>query len=328
MGFGSRAALCRLLLQRSDRHPIASIDADDLARFDAKDVRQCIRAGLLVEREKLTDTGSVAFQDVGGRIVGVSIDGDDQTMLAPAGALQQFDVGFLRLCEAIRKSNKLEGRIQAIGARAACLGGLGKGSRRREFYVVRALNAQNVVDTALAVKGRAAGPVVILTPTDRQLPNDIVRRLAADQIAIAAISEILKEDAGEPFTLAFPQMTTATTSTPCNERLVVDVQGSRATFDGQEIGLRPREFHVLTLLAIELTEQNGFVSRDRVSATIRDVTGNIDANEEQVDKSVNLLRSALAKAGRLDAKQRAKIIETKRKIGYRLVLPTDGVRVF
>lgn len=328
MAFGSRAALCRLLLRRSDRHPIACVDGGDLAAFDPKLVRQFIRAGLLVEREKLTEVGDCVFQSVGERVVAVSVDGDGETVIAPVDALQQFDLDFLRLCEAVRKANRLEGRIQAIDARVVCLGGLGKGSRRREFYVVRALQSRNAIDIALAVKGRGGGPVVILTPTDRQLPNDVVRRLAADQITIAAISEILKEDAEEPFTLVLPQATIAAASISGDERLVIDVQGARATFDGQEVELRPREFHVLSLLAIELTEQNGFVSRDRISATIREITKNDDANEEQVEKSVSLLRNAVAKAGGLHAEQRAKIIETKRRVGYRLVLSPEHVRIF
>lgn len=329
MAFGSRAALCRLLLRRSDRHPIACVDGGDLAAFDPKVVRQFIRAGLLVEREKLREVGDCVFQSVGERVVAVSVDGDGETVIAPVDALQQFDLDFLRLCEAVRKVNRLEGRIQAIDARVVCLGGLGKGSRRREFYVVRALQARNAIDIALAVKGRASGgAVAILTPTDRLLPNDVVRRLAADQIILTAISEILKEDAEEPFTLALPQATIAAASISGDERLVIDVQGARATFDGREVELRPREFHVLSLLAIELTEQNGFVSRNRISATIREITKNDDANEEQVEKSVSLLRNALAKAGELNAEQRAKIIETKRKVGYRLVLPPEQLRVF
>jgi DNA-binding winged helix-turn-helix (wHTH) protein len=328
MASASHAALCRLLLRRSDRHPIACIDAGDLASFDPRIVREFVRAGLLVEREKLTDAGDVVFQSVGDRTVGVSVDDDGETIVVPEKALQQFDLDFLRLCEAVRKDNRLEGRIQAIDARVVCLGGLGKGSRRREFYGVRALQARNATDIALAVKGRAGGPIVILTPTERLLPNDVIRRLAADQITIAAMSEILKEDAEEPFALALPQTKFAAASISGDERLVIDAQGARATFDGQEVELRPREFGVLTLLAIELTGQNGFVSRDRISETIREMTKN-DPNEEQIDKSINLIRAALANAARLDAGQkRAKIIETKRKVGYRLVLPPEQVRVF
>ena len=99
-------------------------------------------------------------------------------------------------------------------------------------------------------------------------------------------------------------------------------------FDGRDVDLRPREFHVLKLLAIETTGQNGFVSRAIISETIREVTGNQETNEEQVDKSINLIRDALAKAGRLNGNQRAKLIETKRKVGYRVTLPAEAVRIF
>jgi DNA-binding winged helix-turn-helix (wHTH) protein len=102
----------------------------------------------------------------------------------------------------------------------------------------------------------------------------------------------------------------------------------RAVFDGHDVDLRPREFNVLKLLAIELTGQNGFVLRETISETVREVTRNRETNEEQVDKSINLIRDALAKAGRLNGNQRVKLIETKRKVGYRITLPAQAVRIF
>lgn len=331
MASASHAGLCRLLLQRSDRHPIACVNGDDLAKFDSQTVRWFIGRGLLKERELLVEAGQISFQVTGDQIAAFSLDGDEETTLVARSTLRQFDIDFHAVCEQIRLAAKLEGRkVEVINPRIFWLGALGKGSRRREFYVVRALHARSATDTALSIKGRAsATSVVILTPTERNLPNDLLKRLAADGISIVAISEMLEEDGTtEPFSLSL-QTPTATDRAPRKqERLVIDAQGMRAVFDGYDVDLRPREFNVLKLLAIELTGQNGFVLRETISETIREVTGNQETNEEQVDKSINLIRDALAKAGRLKPDQRAKLIETKRKVGRRLTLAAETVRIF
>ena len=76
---------------------------------------------------------------------------------------------------------------------------------------------------------------------------------------------------------------------------------------------------MLRLLAIELVDLGGFVLRETISESIRDITGNPDTNEEQIEKSISLLRAAFA---------RKRIIETKRNVGYRLTLSPEEVRVF
>lgn len=330
MASASHAALCRLLLQRSDRHPISCIDGDDLAKFDSQTVRWFISRGLLTERELLVEAGQISFQTTGDQIAAFSLDGEEETTLVARSTLRQFDIDFHAICEQIRIANKLEGRkVEVVNPKIVWLGALGKGSRRREFYVVRALQVRSAIDTALSIKGRAsATSVVILTPTERSLPNDILKRLAADSISIVVISEMLEGGTTEPFSLSLQTPITADRAPGKQERLAIDAQGMRAVFDGHDVDLRPREFNVLKLLAIELTGQNGFVLRETISETIREVTGNQETNEEQVDKSINLIRDALAKAGRLKPNQRGKLIETKRKVGYRFTLPAEAVRVF
>jgi DNA-binding response OmpR family regulator len=330
MASASHAALCRLVLQRSDRHPIACIDGDDLAKFNSQTVRWFIDRGLLTERELLVEAGQISFQMTGDQIAAFSLDGDEETRLVATLTLRQFDLDLHAICKQIRIANKLEGRkVEIINPKVVWLGALGKGSRRREFYFVRALHTRSATDTALSIRGRAsAASLVILTPTERNLSNDILKRLAAEGISIVSISEMLEDETAEPFSLSLPSSIAATRAPRTQERLTIDDQGVRAVFDGRDVDLRPREFHVLKLLAIETTGQNGFVSRAIISETIREVTGNQETNEEQVDKSINLIRDALAKAGRLNGNQRAKLIETKRKVGYRVTLPAEAVRIF
>jgi DNA-binding winged helix-turn-helix (wHTH) protein len=187
---------------------------------------------------------------------------------------------------------------------------------------------ENAVDTALAIRGRAdAGNVAILTPTERNLSTGVLKRLAAERVQVLPITEILDDDAVEPLTLRIPPVLNSAADAGAEERLLVDVQGTRAWFDGKEVDVRAREFAVLTLLAIELTDQDGFVTRDAIFSSQRETTGNEDAQEEQIEKSVSLLRAALAKAGEMTRRQGGALIKVKRNVGYRLNLPPSSVRV-
>ena len=110
MASASHAGLCRLLLQRSDRHPIACINGDDLAKFDSQTVRWFIGRGLLIEREPLVEAGPISFQTTGDRVAAFSLDGDEETTLVATSTLRQFDIDFHAMCREIRAANKLEGR--------------------------------------------------------------------------------------------------------------------------------------------------------------------------------------------------------------------------
>jgi hypothetical protein len=325
----SHAQLTRLLLQRSDRHPPGCIDAGDLASIEQAAVDWFIRLRLLVERERLTEADGGIVQNVGDRWISTGVDGDVETRPVDANALKQFDIGLLELCRQLRRANGWQGSsVERLGPRAFWLGAIGTGSRRRAFVLVRAMRDENAVDTALAIRARAdVGSVAILTPTERNLSTSVSRRLAVERVQVLPIAEMLDENTAEPLALRIPSVVNFAEDAGGEERLVVDVQGTRAWFDGKEVDVRAREFAVLALLAIELTDQDGFVTRDAIFSSQREATGNEDAQEEQIEKSVSLLRAALAKAGGMTRRQGRELIKVKRNVGYRLNLPRSSVRV-
>jgi DNA-binding response OmpR family regulator len=327
MDSGSPAALSRLLLQRSDRHPIACVNGEDLAEFAATVVRQFELLRILIERAKPTDLDTVVFQPVGDLVAAVSLDGEDETIFVGDSTVQQYDIDFIALCRQLRAANRFEGApVEKISSKVVWLGALGSGSRRQEFYVARNLRAQNALEVALGIKARSSGALTILTPTERNLSHDVLKRLSADQITIATIADTLRNDSRALLTLSLPQSRTASARS-ATSRLNIDVEGHRAIFDEREVTLARREFNVLVLLANELTDQNGIVSRERISETIREVTGNKDVNEEQVDIVISRLRGALGKAAGIARKTAAPLIENKRGIGYRLTIPRDVVSI-
>jgi DNA-binding response OmpR family regulator len=330
MAFVSHAQLTRLLLQRSDRHPPGCIDGSDLGSIDPAAVNWFIRLRLLVEREQPTEADGGILQNVGDRWVSASADGEVETRPIDANALKQFDIDLLELCRQLRGANGWHGSpVERFGPRAFWLGAIGTGSRRRAFVLVRAMRDENAIDTALAVRGRAdVGSVVILTPTERNLSTGVAKRLAAERVQVLPIAEMVDENAAEPLALRIPPAVNSTADVGGEERLVVDVQGGRAWFDGKEVDVRAREFAVLTLLAIELTDQDGFVTRDAIYAGLRSATGSENVQEEQIEKSVSLVRAALAKACGMTRQQGGSLIKVKRRVGYRLDLPSASVRVY
>ena len=328
MESGSHAMLCRLLLQRSDRHPIASVNGDDLAGFSRVVIRQFEQLGILVERAFASDLGGIVFAPVGEHVAAISLDGEDEIVLVPARTVKNYDVKFLELCRQLRAANRFEGsKVEEISPKTAWLGALGSGSRRQEFYVARAVNVRNAVETALAIKARGAGgPVTILTPTERSLSGDILKRLSADRIEVVAIESILKHDAADPFTISVP-LPLAPRAVVETARLIIDAQGHRATFDGVDVKLQRREFKVLVILANEHADQNGVVERDLISATIREVTGNEETNEEQITRAISRLRAALGKAAGMTSKDAQALIKSMRHVGYQLTLQPGTIRV-
>ncbi|MBN9345056.1 MAG: zinc-binding dehydrogenase, partial [Devosia sp.] len=82
MASGSLARLSRLLLQRSDRHPIACIDAEDLAAFDRRDTLLCLTLGVITERAPLQDDGERVLQVIGDLYDMIAATGNRQVVVA------------------------------------------------------------------------------------------------------------------------------------------------------------------------------------------------------------------------------------------------------
>jgi DNA-binding winged helix-turn-helix (wHTH) protein len=329
MAFGSYAALSRLLLRRSDRHPAAAIGGHELGDFPEKVVREFLALGLLEEQEPLRDADDTAFVAVGDVVHGVSIDGGGAPGAVDPSALKIFRVNQLALASRIRLAFGLGGApAESVDGRTAWLGAVGSGSRRREYFMPRAVNAQTVVDRGLMLKARAGGvAIALLTPTDRQLPRSAVRQLMLEDIAIEALEPLLIAAATEP--LCFDTSCTVPDSADATEaaRLVVDKHGVRAALDGVDLDLRPRELAVLVSLATELKAENGFVRRDLIAETIHATTGNTNSNDEQIDKSISMIRSAFASVAASTETGRA-MIATKKRVGFRLTLSPHEVTIF
>jgi DNA-binding response OmpR family regulator len=313
--------LSRLLLQQSDRHPVRSLPGDLLADHDPGAVRAFIDRGLLVRTQMRSSEDCVVHRDEDGVWLATRTEELEVERLEP-GQADIFEIDFRQMCRCMREGAGLAGApCEEIGRKTVFLGARGKGPRRRQVYLVRALVPDQALEILLAVRAHAGhdGGVVVLTPTRRELPKSVHRQL--DDLPILAVADLLRAGA-VPFEIRLPATPLNKPSTGGSIRLAVDVGGRAATLDGKNVRVQPRDFATLQILVVEAHEMGGFVARDQIGEALRDSTGR-DGNQEQIDKSINRLRDAfeeVSPAGRA-------LIETKPKVGYRLRLRKHEIGV-
>jgi len=237
----------------------------------------------------------------------------------------------LVLCKALRHASALNGApVESLSHRLFYLGDHAAGGRRRPVYLARLLRAENALDTAFAVRGRSGpGEIVMLTPTVRPIGSELTRQLAHAGVAVLAISEILSAGSKDPFALSIPIARLCVATDPSAARLVVDVLGHTVSFDGRAVSMAVREYNLLLALANEAGNDAGIVTYDTLYTAIQGVPTETDRlpNDEQIAKSVSLLRTALADAAGLSRDERRTLIVNKSKIGYRLGLERHEVVV-
>lgn len=329
MDFASPVELIRLLLRLSDRHPLGALDGLDLANFAPAFVDWLLEMGVLVESAPMREADGLPVQVVGEELIAFSVNGHEQAMPVDPEALRRFEIDVLALCKMIRRAGTLSGPpIEPLSHRLLFLGTHKASGRWRPVCLARLLRDDNVLDTILTLRGRTGhGEIILMTPATRRLRPDIQRRIALEDVALVAISEIVSTAPDDPFALRIPLAHSPTDES--SARLIVDTVGHTVAFDGADVGLAVREFNLLLPLANEAASDGGIVDNDTLYQAIQGTAGDGDnfANDEQVIKSASLLRSALATAAGLSGGARSGLVINKRKVGYRLGLERHEIIV-
>ncbi|NJL50571.1 MAG: hypothetical protein HC909_02505 [Blastochloris sp.] len=156
------------------------------------------------------------------------------------------------------------------------------------------------------------------------LPTTVARQLDAMRMTVVMAEDLLVDDTGTPFAMDLARVRVAPSMPAGEKRLVVDRIGRRVTCDMIELSVEPRDLVVLLLLAEEAADAGGWVLRDSIAAALRSSTGG-DSNPEQIDRCINRLRGAFRRDARLSGVPRNGFIETKPKVGYRLVLASSEI---
>lgn len=331
MAFASADKLIRLLLQLSDRQPVGALDGLDLAAFTPPVVDRLLETGILVEGAPLREADGRVVQIIGDVAVAFSIDGLALTECVQREALRRYEINVLALCGTIRRASGLKGApVERLSHRLFYLGNHEDGRRQRPVYLARLLRADNVLNTAFALRGRTnLSEIVILTPTLRPLSPGLTRQLTDAGAAVLVIADALEPASKEPFALSVPIARLYTASDPTAARLVVDVLGHTVSFDGRPVNLAVREFNLLLTLANEAANDGGVVGYDTLYTAMQGApTAAAElANDEQIAKSASVLRTVLADAARLAKNERRALIINTSKIGYRLGLERHEVLV-
>lgn len=327
MASASLVKLTRLLLQRSDRHPIGRLDGNDQKTSDAAVFLRFLNLGLLTEEAQLSDADGIMFETIGGRVWGFCADGTGNADALTPDDLRQFEINMTAVCRQIRKANGIEGPpVEVLGPFAMRIGAVGSGSRRRQYFMVRALRPKNALDLAYTIRGHAdEGAIVILTPTERNLPGNVIRLLRATQIEILSIDAHLDESAAEPLVL---HLLRTPQGIPVDEpELFIDTGGNRVCFHGADVSLTPRELSVLVVLANEAAHDAGVVNQHVLLDCLRGSDDNEEALPEQLQKVISLLRTALTSAAGLPREHGRELIISKRGIGYRLNIQQENISI-
>src|SRR5690606_37938621 len=159
--------------------PIGRLDGNDQSTADAAAFLRFLNLGLLTEETQPSDPDCIIFETNGGRAWELCVDATGSADVITQDDLHQVKIMMTQDRWQIRKANQIEGPpLEPLGPFAIRIGAFGSGSRRRQYFLVRALRPKNALDLAYTIRGHADdGAVVILTPTERNLPDNVIRLL-------------------------------------------------------------------------------------------------------------------------------------------------------
>ena len=340
MASAARIELVRLLLRQTDRHPPGAVDGVDLADADPALVERLRADGILTVEGPLQDIApDPTSQDElprpiwrrGDRVIAFSTETGSAPEPVDPRELVQYPIDLLRLCGAIRNDNNLSGSgPEALSPRTILIGWRSDAVGRRPVVLCRLLRDDNAYEVVHMLASRlTADRLILLTPTERALAVDVLNSLSGRGIEIVPAVLALQDSATHPFLLRMEGWGTPASSTPDPDiAIFVDTGGHRAFLLGHELELRPRELKVLIELARAYTSGR-HVTRDQLYEAMYPRAGGVDARtyDEQVTDAISRLRAAFKKAEMATGRPIGRIIQSKRKVGYRLTAGIGRVQI-
>ena len=340
MASADRVALLRLLLQQIDRHPQGALDGVDLGNAEPALVDRLLADRVLVEEAPLQDLAPdpTSHDELprpvwrrGDRAVAFSIEAGSAPEPVDPQELVQYSIEVLRLCRAIRKDNDLSGSgPEVLSQRTILIGWKGDKLGRRPVVFCRLLRDGNAYETVHMLTSRLnTDRLILVSPTERTLAVDVLNSLSGRGVEIVPAVVALQDSATHPFLLRWEGWGIPVTSKPDPEiALFIDAGGHRAFLFGHELELRSRELKVLIALA-RAYSSGRHVTRDQLYEAMYPPTSGVDARtyDEQVTDAISRLRTAFRKAETATGRSIGTIIQTKRKVGYRLTPGTGQVRI-
>lgn len=312
MGSAVSATLIKHLLPQSDRRPAGCLSRSELSVLSDDAIRALLRAGVLIERRRPDVLPDGVVIEVADKIWLVPADQWDDALEVDLDDLPLLDINLTAMGREIRSSLCLVGAPpEEVCHSLIWLGAIGTQAEREGVFLGHGRLAESLPElVGIARVYEQAPRVTILTPTDWQVPTRIIQRM--DALVARVVS--LSNDDGAALN-ALPKFGAGTAPEP---RLIVDFGGSTARLDGVVLELQRRDLAVLRVLASEASSDGGIVQREAIGDAISDAVGTDDRNPEQIDGSISRLRKKLGAAA----------IQTRKGIGYRLLLKPEEIDLY
>ena len=307
-------ALLRSLLRQSDRHPVGHLDGIDLDGADPGLIERLLARGVLREIRRLDRVGDLAVAQDGPACWALSVDGDEADQEIDPRGLRQFEIDPSALATFIAGAAGIAGPVEQVDRQLTSLGRLEKGTVATAVFL-----AWNLHDRSVHMVGRSirqlvpVGPVILLTPTLRDLGLEASRALDERGIRQAAVDALLPP---HPTAELHLDLITVLHGRPRAEpRLVVRQKARSVVLDGTNVVVPPQPFDLLVLLA-------GRALQDGTHANRRDIENTLfpgAVHGHDVSDIVHRLRGAFAPlvGGAEAAKE---FVVNKPRCGYRLSL--------
>lgn len=321
--------LLDLVLQRLGQHPVGALYGVDVDKFGSEALRPLLERQILAQQSMLDELEGCRVQWVGTRPFLFDPDGDRPPEEVDPRLLSVYEINVLALCRALRRANQLAGPpVAQLSDLAYFMGHRGDGRQRRSVCLARLLRDDTVLDVVWNLRARiGTGALVLLTPGAVELRRRTLEHLSADRALLLPFVDALDREASHPFTMTAAVLARAESGLGSDARLQVDTTGGRATLDSQELSLGRQEFAILSALAEEASDKNGYVSRNDLLAVIEAYRANPadPARPENLDNALSRLRRALAVAAGIPVLEMTPLVETKRGLGHRLGLSRLGL---
>lgn len=306
-------ALLRSLLRQSDRHPIGHLDGLDLDGADSGLIEHLLARGVLREIRRLDRVGELAVARDGSGCWAVSLDGEEADQAVDPRSLQQFEIGPGALAACLAEAAALSGPIEQIDRQLVSLGCLERGTTVMPVFLAWHLRDHSAQALARSIRQLVSkGPVLLLTPTRRDLGLEAHRALQEQGLEYAAVEALLPPEPVTGFRLDLAAVCGRPSVAP---RLVIRKTVRSVVLDGVTVTMAPQPFDLLVLLAARALENGTHASRRDIEDGL--FPGMIHGHD--VSDIVRRLRQAFAPlvGGKTGAEA---LIETRNRFGYRLAL--------
>lgn len=321
-------SLARLLLRRSAAGPGAVLWGRDAAPHFGPAFDRLLAGGVLTERAPATTWGPCrtcdcafrarAIVEIDGRLVAECPDDAAASVVLAPHEIRSFAIEAGMLVAELATASGLSGPPEALADGIWHLGGLADGRAVVFVSYAAACNSQLMAILRGTVTPSAT---TLLLPSG--IPPAVQRHLRDAGCHLVAATDALDGTVLRLDREALASPAAGSVKATCDQILLtINRIAVTATFDGKPLGLEPRDFRALIVLAREAEDGGAVALRDDLYKALMDRDdAEMPIGDEQVDKSVSRIRGAFCAAAGLPRTAGRTLIVGVRKHGYRLASP-------